>query len=113
MVKKNFLQDYVKELIAGAGFDQLPASFQERYFQQVSMEVEKRLSLNLLKELSPLAWEKFKKLKLNLKRPKKQEIYKFFQKNVPDFEKKLEEELVEFSAEFLSRVQRVKRDLGV
>lgn len=103
----NLISQFVEKLIQEAGLDSVPENFRAEYTEKIGSEVQKRIGLVAVKELGPEALDEF--AALMDKNPKPEEVNQFFVKNIPDLEKKIAEAMEEFSDEFLSGAEKLKK----
>lgn len=106
-MQPQLIASFVAELLKKAGLDKVPENFYQEYSEKIGMEVQKRLGLLAMKELSPEAVEDFGKMMAADADPK--ELGDFFQKNIPDYEVKVESALKEFADEFLLSADKLKK----
>lgn len=106
MQQPEIINAFVAELIKKAGLEAVPAGFYNEYFDRIGVEVQKRLGLTVMKELTPEAAEEF--AKITEAGAGQTEYIEFFKKNIPDYEKKIEAALKEFADEFLSSAAKLE-----
>lgn len=106
-MQKDLVAQFVSELIKKAGLDNVPEKFREEYAEKIGAEVQRRIGLVALKELSPQALDEFNVLAGKDAKP--DELAEFFKKSVPDWEDKITVALKEFSDEFLASSEKLKK----
>lgn len=106
MQQPDLISTFVAELLKKADLHDVPPDFYEEYSQKIGMEAQKRLGMIAMRELTPEAVDEFGKLITNEADPKT--LAEFFKKNIPDYEKKVEEALKEFADEFLVSATKLK-----
>ncbi len=105
-MQPDLISTFVTELLKKAGLDDVPRDFYDEYSQKIGVEAQKRLGMIAIRELTPDAVDEFGKLMTNEADPKT--LAEFFKKNIPDYEKKVEEALKEFADEFLASAAKLK-----
>jgi len=106
MQQSDLITTFVAELLKKSGLEDVPKSFYDEYSQKIGMEAQKRLGMIAMRELTPEAVDEFGKLMSNEADSKT--LAEFFKKNIPDYEKKVEEALKEFADEFLVSAAKLK-----
>jgi len=105
-MQPDLISTFVTELLKKAGLDDVPRDFYDEYSQKIGVEAQKRLGMIAIRELTPDAVDEFGKLMTDEADPKT--LAEFFKKNIPDYEKKVEEALKEFADEFLTSAAKLK-----
>lgn len=105
-MQPDIISKFVTELLKKAGFDDVPRDFYDEYSQKIGVEAQKRLGMIAMRELTPDAVDEFGKLMTDEADPKT--LAEFFKKNIPDYEKKVEEAFKEFADEFLVSAAKLK-----
>lgn len=77
------LKQIIEEILKRANIDKAPEPFKEKYVEKLKLELEKRIGIVALKNLSDEALIKFKKIVKTKAEPK--EIFDFFQNNIKNF----------------------------
>jgi len=106
-MQKDLIAQFVEKLIVQAGLDGVPENFRAEYTEKISAEVQKRIGLIAVKELSAEGLDAFAKLMDG--NPKTEEINQFFVEHIPKLDKKISRALKEFSEEFLANAERLKK----
>lgn len=101
---------FVEELIKKAGLDQVPEKFKMEYVEKIGTEVNRRIGLVAMKELSLEALQEFEKIMSAETTPEK--LAEFFKKNIPDYENKISAALKTFADEFLASADNLKKATG-
>lgn len=105
-MEADLINTFVVELLKKADLDKVPQDFYDEYVEKIGLEVQKRLGLVAMKELSPEAVDQFGELIKNDASPK--DLVVFFQENIPDYQEKIEMALKDFADEFLVSVEKLK-----
>lgn len=105
-MQPELIANFVEELLKKAGLSNVPENFHKEYTEKIGLEVQKRLGLIAMKELSPEAVDKFGSLMAADASPV--ELSEFFQQNIPDYEAKVTQTLKEFADEFLASADKLK-----
>ena len=103
-------QQFVENLIIGAGLSNMPESFKKEYYEKLGIEAQRRIGAVALKELTPKAMDEFTKLVETNPEPEK--IEEFFRNNITDYETKIGEALRVFAAEFIESAQKLRASLN-
>lgn len=106
-MQADLISTFVTELLKKAELDKVPQNFYDEYSEKLGNEVQKRLGIIAMKELTPGAVDEFGKLVSGEAKP--EELAKFFKKNIPDYEDKVESALREFADEFLASAAKLKQ----
>lgn len=105
-MQPQLITNFVAELLNKAGFANMPENFQQEYSEKIGLEVQKRLGLVAIKELSPEAVDKFGQMMAADAKP--EELSQFFEQNIPDYEAKVTQTLKDFADEFLASAEKLK-----
>ncbi len=103
------LTSFIEELLVKAGMTQLPADFREKYVAKLVAQLEERVGLQALQELDEEQLADFERLVQKDKAPEL--VFEFFNRHVRDFPAKMARVMKNFSDEFLSYSQSVRKDL--
>ena len=106
-MQNDLVPQFVSELVKKAGLDNVPDKFRAEYAEKIGAEVNRRVGLVALKELSPKALDEFNVLFGKDAAP--EAMAEFFQKNVPNWENKITAALKEFADEFLASSEKLKK----
>lgn len=106
-MEQDLIVQFVEQLIARAGLDGVPKNFRAEYTDKIAAEVQKRIGLVAVKELSPEGLAEFGRLMEG--GPAADAVNKFFAEHIPDLDKKINAALDDFSAEFLSGAEQLKK----
>lgn len=102
---KNLVEEFVAKLVIDAGMDKMPESFKKDYFEKLGIEVQKRIGMAMLGEMTADSVEVFtKKMDAGIN---PEEMSVFLRENVPDYEKKAEVALSNFYQEFLASAAKL------
>jgi len=92
-----FLEQYILEVLSQNGLDNLPEELKKSYLPQLMTEAEYRLGLALMPKLSESQIDDF--MALVEKEASGEEMMKFWQGAVPEFQDLVKETLLKFSEE--------------
>ena len=106
-MQTDLITNFVAELLKKAGLADMPEKFRDEYSEKIGLEVQKRLGLVAMKELSPEAVDKFGQLMTADAKP--DELAEFFQQNIPDYETKVTQALKDFADEFLASAEKLRQ----
>lgn len=106
-MQPDLINTFVTELLKKSELDKVPQDFYNEYLEKIGNEVQKRLGIIAMKELSPDAVDEFGKLVSNEAKP--EALAQFFKKNIPNYEAKVESALKEFADEFLASAAKLKQ----
>jgi hypothetical protein len=106
-MQPDLIATFVTELLKKAGLEDVPKSFYDEYSEKIGVEVQKRLGLIAMKELTPEAVDKFGELVSRNADPG--EMAKFFKENISEYEEKISLALKEFADEFLASAAKLKQ----
>ncbi len=106
-MQPDLINTFVTELLKKAELEKVPQHFYNEYVEKIGNEVQKRLGIIAMKELSPDAVDEFGKLVSSEAKP--ETLAEFFKKNIPDYEEKVENALREFADEFLASAAKLKQ----
>lgn len=104
------MQAYVDDLLQKAGLDKMPADFKVDYQEKLLVEVQRRLGVVAMKELSGEAIAKF--AKLVEKQADFDEVRKFLADNIENYEEKIDKALQELAAEFVTATENLRASLN-
>ena len=97
MPDQNSLEQIVLSILKQHGFDKLAPEYQEAYLMQFTAEAERRLGIAVAPFMDEKAAKEFAKtLKTDATA---EDWYKFWKKYVPNFEKLMQDTMVDFSKE--------------
>lgn len=97
--------NFVDELLKKSGLDNVPDKFQKEYSEKIGMEVQKRLGVIVMQELTPDAIDKLGIMIADEANPDL--LDDFFKNNISDYKIKTEKVFTEFSDEFLDTMQNI------
>lgn len=106
---EDVISHYVAELLKKAGIDTLPGDFRKEYVEKLTAEVQQRLGIMALSELDEAGVTAFETMSNQEKTPSPRELLEFFNSHIPDFQKKVEASLEQFSQEFLKGATQLKQ----
>jgi hypothetical protein len=106
-MQPDLIATFVTELLKKAGLEKVPQSFYDDYSEKIGVEVQKRLGIIAMRELTPEAVDKFGELVSRNAAP--EEMAKFFKENIPEYEEKISMALKEFADEFLTSAAKLKQ----
>ncbi|HLC69454.1 MAG TPA: DUF5663 domain-containing protein [Patescibacteria group bacterium] len=95
--KFTFLEQYILEVLAQNGLDNLNEELKKSYLPQLMVEAEYRLGLALMPKLNETQVDEF--MAFVEKGADGEEMMKFWQAAVPDFQEQVKETLLKFSEE--------------
>lgn len=104
---KEPMQAYVDTLMERAGFASLPADLRQEYSDKIVIEANRRVGLTLLPLLNETSLKAFQKLMASSDATPA-EAMTFFEKNIPDFQSKVQLALEEFAGEFLASATNLR-----
>ena len=108
-MQPDIITAFVSELLKKAGLESVPKNFYDEYAAKIGMEVQKRLGIIAMNELPPDAVDKFGEMVARDAKP--DELAKFFQENIPDYEVKITEALKDFADDFLASAAKLKSEV--
>ena len=99
------IQQFTDQLIKDAGLDKMPEDFQNEYKEQLLAQLQQRLGLAYMKELSE---DQMKKLNKLIEEQKEEEISKFLEANIPNLQEVMKNTLEAFSSEVMESAKKFK-----
>lgn len=98
---------YVAELLKRAHIA-LPEEFKKDYTEKLLAEVQQRLGIMALSDMDEAGLKKFEEIMRKNETPDQKMLWEFFNKEIPDFQRKVDDCLKQFSEEFLSSAAKLK-----
>lgn len=105
----NFYQDFIRELLERTRTEGEKESVTEHQVQRLAEQLEKRVSVFILRQLSKDQLDTYAKLVFENGSPEK--IHTFLKEHISDFEKKREQLFLDFTQEFIERTQSIRKAL--
>lgn len=101
------IEKYVDEIIEEAALTSLPADFKIQFREKIGEEVQRRIGILTMKELSEKDFKEFDEKIAKKDDVDPNEIALFFREKIPNYELFLAGKLSEFKNEFLEQVKNV------
>ena len=96
---------FIEKILEESGLNELPPEYKEQYTAKLQEQLNRRIGLIILENLSPEDSEKFAD-KLNASpAPSTEEMNNYFIEKIPDLNDKIRDGLTQFAAEFISSVK--------
>jgi len=95
------IQQFVQELITSAGLEQAPEDIRKACAERLAITVHQKLGVMALKELNEQDLNNFEKLIDQDNAPESKAAWEFFNKRIPNFQKKVEATLQQLAQEFI------------
>lgn len=106
MPQQEAIIQFIDQLIKDAGLSEMSQDFLDDYKEQLTMELMKRLGLQVLNTLSDEQREEA--LTFMQTNPTPQEIDEFYRKKLPNINEVTKNTLEEFRREYLTKAQTLK-----
>lgn len=95
------IDQFVENLLKQANLN-LPEEFKTQYAEKIKEQVNRRLGILIMENLDDAGMEEFSSLMSAEPKPDIMAIQQSFQSKIPDFEKKVQETLIEFAQDFVN-----------
>ena len=107
---KNFFQQYVTALLEKAGLLEEDGGVDDDYVEQLAFELEKKMGLMVMDQLSSEDFEKYSELIQKKVAPDK--LGDFLKEHINEFDKKRSKLLENFAFQFLQRTAKMRKSLN-
>lgn len=105
---KDFIEQFIAETIEQAGFSKLPKKFVESYKERLGVALSKRIGVQATALLSDKSMTKFTGMLRKNPKTSPSKIFKFYNKNIENFEEKIAEILFQFQKEYVEMAEKIK-----
>ena len=106
---QNFYEQYIAELLKKAALVDENGQIDQDYVKKLAPELEKKMGLMIFDELDKKNLEQY--TKLVDQKASAEEMAKFFQENISEFEQKRMKVLEDFALAFLQRTAKLRKSL--
>ena len=103
----NLLREFVKEILRRAKLNEPDGSFDETYVNEMTEELQKRVGIMVMEELSAEALDTYTKMRYE-QNAEPNALSKFLEANIKDFAQKREKVLEDFAVRILQTANTMK-----
>ena len=97
---------FIEKIMAEAGLSELPADYKQQYIDKLQEQVNRRVGLIILDNLSEADSQEFAKTLNSSPAASMEEMRAFFADKIPSLEEKIKAGLAEFAAQFIARAKK-------